>query len=100
IPVELTVRILSAFSVSTFHSSIPSALSKSDFTFDTQPPQFSVVLNLRLLCSILFDFYLLIKLLYPKKKQTIYRSFFNDGGVQMAQILQRIILNYRVDGQM
>jgi hypothetical protein len=45
IPFELTVRILSGLSVSTFQWQTPSALSKSDFTFDTQPPQLRLVLN-------------------------------------------------------
>src|SRR5690606_3812215 len=43
-PFELTVRILSELSVSTFLWQTPSALSKSDLTFDSQPPQLRFVL--------------------------------------------------------
>lgn len=44
-PSAFTVRILSALVVSTFHSQIPPALSKSACTFDTQLLQLRFVLN-------------------------------------------------------
>src|SRR5690606_37980298 len=52
----LTVRILSAFSVSTFQLDEPAAWSKSAWTLDTQPPQLRLVLNCKVLFSMIYLF--------------------------------------------